>query len=312
MALKSINNILLSGDAVDPLHAVPLRQLPAAFTGTISTSATTQAAIGTATTLNAALTLHNIARTGSWADLLNRPTLATSATTQAKITTAAVIPSALVLHDVARTGDYNDLLNKPTTTFTGTYQTSATTQATVGTATTLNAAIILHNIAKTGSWADLLNRPTLATSATAQATIPTAAVIPSALVLHNVARTGAWADILGKPTTFADKQVVKHWVITTGAWTAASPGFSYTIGASTAPITGGNLTTDNIDLTKALFLGVPAPLPSGTAQQNRDNAEALCAASVIVTAKTATSITLNAKSVPSQSVTVEIVYTKGN
>jgi len=74
MALSSLSKVMLPGDATDPLEAVTLRQLPPAFTGTIVTSAMTQAAIGTATTLNAALTLHNLARTGSWADLLSKPT----------------------------------------------------------------------------------------------------------------------------------------------------------------------------------------------------------------------------------------------
>jgi len=43
------------------------------FTGTYVTSATGQAKVPTATTLNAAITLHDVARTGSWNDLLHRP-----------------------------------------------------------------------------------------------------------------------------------------------------------------------------------------------------------------------------------------------
>lgn len=110
-------------------------------------------------------------------------------------------------------------------------------------------------------------------------------------------------------------QLVKHWVLTSGSWTTASPGYSYTISNSTAPVTGSNLSVDQIDLTKPIFLGIPAPMPSGTVQQNRDNAEALCTSAVIIVAKTATSITLNAKSIPqingsNANVTIEIAYIK--
>ena len=130
-------------------------------------------------------------------------TLITSATGQAKITTATTTNANITLHDVARTGDYDDLLNKPnlSTIFTGTYLTSATAQATVGTATTLNAAnVTFHNIAKTGAWGDLLGKPTIQSSATTQAKVATATTFPNALVLHDVAFTGSYNDLLNQPT----------------------------------------------------------------------------------------------------------------
>jgi len=49
--------------------------IPPAFTGTLITSTTGQSVIGTATTLNAAITLHEVARTGSWNNLLDRPSI---------------------------------------------------------------------------------------------------------------------------------------------------------------------------------------------------------------------------------------------
>ena len=180
------------------------------FTGTIVTSATTQAVISTATSLNAALTLHNVARTGSWNDLLNRPMIPSieglATETWVNNTFQLRAPSGGAntgkLFGV-KDGDWveiTDVGGGTPFTFDGTIITSSTTQTPISTATTLNDAITLHNVARTGSWNDLLNRPTLVTSATGQAKITTAAVIPSALVLHDVARTGDYNDLLNKPS----------------------------------------------------------------------------------------------------------------
>ena len=202
MALKAKANITLPGNATQPLEAVPLQQLPAAFVGTLATSATTQTAITTATSLNATILLHNLSRTGAWADILNKPTYQTSATGQALVPTATALPANMLFHNVAKSGSYNDLTNLPTIppAFTGTLATSLNDpQGAILTPISFNSAITLHQVAGTGAYFDLLGLPYIQTSATTQAKVPTATQIGGTLVFHDLAKSGSYNDALNRP-----------------------------------------------------------------------------------------------------------------
>jgi hypothetical protein len=192
--------------------------LPAVGSGALKlqTSATTQGKVPTATEISNAnqtddttLTLHDVAKTGSYADLLNKPTIPTvgsgtltiqkegtsvgtfganqsSAATVNIVETDPTVP-AWAKADAKPTYTYAEIDGKPTFKTVG------------GTAITGTGDIALPVV---GSGALKLQ-----TSATTQGKVPTATEISNAnqtddttLTLHDVARTGSYADLLNKPT----------------------------------------------------------------------------------------------------------------
>lgn len=75
---------------------------------------------------------------------------------------SAVQPGDLAL--VASTGSYNDLLNKPTIPAApGTLNTDNSTAQSVSSSEALSGTVKLHKVSKTGSYADLNNKPTIPT-----------------------------------------------------------------------------------------------------------------------------------------------------
>lgn len=68
------------------------------------------------------------------------------------------------LADVATSGSYNDLNNKPTIpSAPGTLNTNNSTGQSVNSGEALSGTIKLHKVSKTGSYSDLLNKPTIPT-----------------------------------------------------------------------------------------------------------------------------------------------------
>jgi hypothetical protein len=114
-------------------------------------------------------TLSNIALTGSYADLLNKPTITgqiQSDWTNSNISAASYIVNKPVLSNVATSGSYTDLVNKPT--FPGQVQ-SDWTNSNISAASYIvnkpNLSIYaqtsaLAPVAITGSYSSLTNRPT--------------------------------------------------------------------------------------------------------------------------------------------------------
>ena len=73
---------------------------------------------------------------------------------------SAVQPSDIAL--VASTGSYNDLLNKPTIPAApGTLNTNNSTAQNVSSSEALSGTVKLHKVSKTGSYNDLTNKPTI-------------------------------------------------------------------------------------------------------------------------------------------------------
>ena len=128
----------------------------------------------TAEALSGAINLHKIAKTGTYSDLIGKPTipsapgtLDTTATTAQSTNASEALSGSVTLHKVSKTGSYNDLLNKPTIpSAPGTLNTTATTAQSTNASEALSGSVTLHKIAKTGSYNDLLNTPSLSTVAT--------------------------------------------------------------------------------------------------------------------------------------------------
>ena len=72
--------------------------------------------------------------------------------------------NTIYLHKISKTGSYNDLLNKPTIpSAPGTLNTNNTTTQTASASESLSGTINLHKISKTGKYIDLLNKPNVYT-----------------------------------------------------------------------------------------------------------------------------------------------------
>lgn len=160
--------------------------------------------------------LADVATSGEYTDLLNKPTLGTAAAANmsafATATQGAKADSALQSSDVStagKSGIYNDLTGKPTLGTAAAQSSTAFATAAQGTkADTAVQPNQLATVAVSGAYADLTGKPALGTAASqpstafataAQGTKADTAVQPGALAI--VATSGSYNDLLNKPTT---------------------------------------------------------------------------------------------------------------
>lgn len=74
---------------------------------------------------------------------------------------------SITLHKIAKTGTYSDLIGKPTIPAApGTLNTNNTTAQTAKASEALSGTISLHKVAKTGTYSDLIGTPTIPTEST--------------------------------------------------------------------------------------------------------------------------------------------------
>lgn len=91
-------------------------------------------------------------------------TLNTTATTAQSTSSSEALSGSVTLHKVAKTGTYNDLIGKPTIpSAPGTLITNATTAQTASAGEALSGTITLHKVSKTGTYSDLIGKPTIPT-----------------------------------------------------------------------------------------------------------------------------------------------------
>ena len=182
----------ITGDLEDQTD---LKNALAAKQDTISDLATIQSGAAAGATAVQPGDLATVATSGSYSDLLNKPTipaapgtLDTTATTAQATSASEALSGSVVLHKVSKTGDYGDLLNKPTIPAAqvnsdwnagsgvaqilnkptipaapGTLDTDNTGAQTVSSSEALSGTVKLHKVAKTGSYAHLNNKPTIPT-----------------------------------------------------------------------------------------------------------------------------------------------------
>lgn len=150
--------------------------------------------------------LSTVATTGSYADLVNRPTLFSGSyndlTNKPTLFSGAYadLTDKPVLATVATSGSYNDLSNKPTIPAPYTLPTASNTVlggVKVGTGLAIDAEGVLTAVGATfsGSYNDLTDKPVLFSGAYADLT--------GAPVLHAVATTGSYTDLVNRPTLFS-------------------------------------------------------------------------------------------------------------
>ncbi len=94
-------------------------------------------------------------------------TLITNATAAQTASTGEAMSGSITLHKIAKTGTYSDLIGKPTIPAApGTLNTNNTTAQTVSASEALSGTISLHKVAKTGTYSDLIGTPTIPTEST--------------------------------------------------------------------------------------------------------------------------------------------------
>lgn len=94
-------------------------------------------------------------------------TLITNATTAQTASAGESMSGSITLHKIAKTGTYSDLIGKPTIPAApGTLNTNNTTAQTAKASEALSGTISLHKIAKTGTYSDLIGTPTIPTEST--------------------------------------------------------------------------------------------------------------------------------------------------
>ena len=157
-------------------------------------------------------TLSTVATSGSYNDLLNKPTLfdGTYANLTGKPTlfdgTYANLTGKPTLATVATSGSYNDLTNKPTI-FSGSY-TDLTNKPTLfdGTYANLTGKPTLSTVATSGSYNDLTSKPTLFDGTYANLTGKPTLFSGSYTDLTNKPTLfdGTYANLTGKPTIPTD------------------------------------------------------------------------------------------------------------
>ena len=91
-------------------------------------------------------------------------TLNTTATTAQSTSASEALSGNITLHKVAKTGTYSDLIGTPTIpSAPGTLVTNATTAQTASSGEAMSGTITLHKVAKTGTYSDLIGTPTIPT-----------------------------------------------------------------------------------------------------------------------------------------------------
>lgn len=127
-------------------------------------------------------------------------TLITTATSLSKITTATTLNAAISLHDIARTGKYSDLASKAVILFRNNSNTQVGSGLIVQSqGDAFNASLALHETALSGNYSKLNTLPILDTSNTTSQTPNASETIVGTVKLHKIAKTGHWNDIIGKP-----------------------------------------------------------------------------------------------------------------
>ena len=147
--------------------------------------------------------LADIAISGDYNDLANKPELATIATTGSynDLLDKPDIPDTNKLADVAITGDYNDLANRPTLStvaFTGNYDDLLNLP-------TVSDPTKLAKVASTGDYNDLINAPVVPTFSQVAVSGSYNDLLdkPNIPNFSDVATSGSYSDLVDRPT-FAD------------------------------------------------------------------------------------------------------------
>ena len=137
-------------------------------------------------------------------------TLNTDNSTAQAISADESLAGTINLHKVAKTGSYSDLLNKPTIPKVGYLNTTLSATQTTNSSETLSGTVKLHKVSKTGKYTDLLELPKLRTNITSSLDPVYEEAISGTIKLHKIAKTGKYDDLIDKPSIPATTSNLKY------------------------------------------------------------------------------------------------------
>ena len=186
--------------------------------GTLNTTATTAQSTSSSESLSGSVTLHKVAKTGTYSDLIGTPTipsapgtLITNATSGQSASAGEAMSGSITLHKVSKTGSYSDLLNKPTIPTVPAISTNVATDKADNTKTA-GAKAVYEEV-----------HPAVAT------TIPSGGMLPNVMYKLGT-KTGTVSFTMASAS---DSSIINHWYWTfetsttapTITWPAAITGW---------------------------------------------------------------------------------------
>jgi hypothetical protein len=147
--------------------------IPAA-PGYLTTSTSQELSPQALESLTGSVSLHKVSKTGSYSDLLSKPTIPSAPGTLSTTSTGALtaqtsesLSTGISLHKISKTGTYSDLLSKPTIPSAPGYLTTTSSSGlSTQSSESLTGSVSLHKVSKTGSYNDLLNLPSIPSAVT--------------------------------------------------------------------------------------------------------------------------------------------------
>lgn len=217
-----VSNVQSDWNASTGLAVILNKPTIPAAPGTLNTNNATAQIASASEALSGTIKLHKIAKTGSYADSLDKPVIDTSSTTSLRAS-AETLDSTIYLHIISKTGSWNDLLDKPKIPDApGTLDTTATTAQSTVNGEYLSGSVTLHKIAKTGTYGDLIGKPTIPTVNNATLTIQKNGTNVQTFTANASSNVTANITVNELPTVTSSDNG-KVLMVVNGAWSTVTP-----------------------------------------------------------------------------------------
>lgn len=167
-------------------------------------------------------------------------TLITNATTAQTASSGEAMSGNITLHKVAKTGTYSDLIGKPSIpSAPGTLNTTATTAQSTSSSESMSGSITLHKVAKTGTYSDLIGTPTIPTVNNSTITIQKNGTTVDSFTT-NASSGKSINIIVSEPPSVSSSDNGKVMVVSSGSWAAVKPVTIYSGSSAPSSGTGSD------------------------------------------------------------------------
>ena len=237
--------------------------------GTLNTNNTTAQTASASEALSGTINLHKIAKTGTYSDLIGKPSIPTKTsdlTNDSGFVTSSGITSvskgtATSGGSVTTSGGAVTIAFPTVPSAPGTLVTNKTTAQTASSGEAMSGTINLHKVAKTGTYSDLIGTPT----------IPTVDSAPTSGSSNAVSSGGVYTAINNIPAlpsvTSSDNGKILQ--VSSGAWAAGTL-------SGYLPLSGGTMTgpiqmtptTDSTTTSDGIDFGTAAHMASSNASSS--------------------------------------------
>ena len=167
-------------------------------------------------------------------------TLVTNATTAQSASSGEAMSGSITLHKVAKTGTYSDLIGIPSIpSAPGTLNTTATTAQSTNSSEALSGNITLHKVSKTGTYSDLIGTPTIPTVNNSTITIQKNGTTVDSFTT-NASSGKSINITVSEPPSVSSSDNGKVMVVSSGSWAAVQPVTIYSGSSAPSSGTGSN------------------------------------------------------------------------